>query len=130
MHRRLIALVIALAAVLTACGGTSTDVTQTVDAATAADLLAEGDGVLLDIRTPEEFAAGKIAGSQNIDFYAADFAAQLDRLDKDATYFVYCRSGNRSSLSMNTFADLGFSSVYEIDGGILNWNAAGLPIVP
>ncbi len=130
MRRRLIALVIALAAVLTACGGTSTDVTQTVDAATAADLLAEGDGVLLDIRTPEEFAAGKIAGSQNIDFYAADFAAQLDRLDKDATYFVYCRSGNRSSLSMNTFADLGFSSVYEIDGGILNWNAAGLPIVP
>lgn len=130
MRRRLIALVIALAAVLTACGGASTDVTQTVDAATAADLLAEGDGVLLDIRTPEEFAAGKIAGSQNIDFYAADFAAQLDRLDKDATYFVYCRSGNRSSLSMNTFADLGFSSVYEIDGGILNWNAAGLPIVP
>lgn len=130
MRRRLIALVIALAAVLTACGGTSTDVTQTVDAATAADLLTEGDGVLLDIRTPEEFAAGKIAGSQNIDFYAADFAAQLDRLDKDATYFVYCRSGNRSSLSMNTFADLGFSSVYEIDGGILNWNAAGLPIVP
>lgn len=130
MRRRLIALVIALAAVLTACGGTSTDVTQTVDAATAADLLAEGDGVLLDIRTPEEFAAGKIAGSQNIDFYAADFAAQLDRLDKDATYFVYCRSGNRSSQAMDTFEDLGFSQVYEIDGGILNWNAAGLPIVP
>ena len=51
---------------------------------------------LLDVRTPEEFAAGHLAGAENIDFYAADFADQIDALDQGEQYVVYCRSGNRS----------------------------------
>ena len=126
-------LLVLAAVTFSACGGSGTATDQalrTVDAGTAAEVLDEGQAVLLDIRTPEEFAAGKIAGSVNIDFYAADFAAQLDELAMDTTYVVYCRSGNRSGAAMKTFEDLGFESIYEVDGGIVEWSAAGLPVAP
>ena len=84
--------------------------------------------VVLDIRTPEEFADGHIAGARNLDFYEPDFAASLDTLDKDLPYFVYCRSGNRSSSAIETMKDLGFAEVYELDGGIVSWAESGLPI--
>lgn len=125
--RALAAVVVALS-VVAACGG-STAVVEEVSAAEAATIL-EGDGVvLLDIRTPEEFAEARIDGALNIDFYAADFAARLDALDKDATYVVYCRSGNRSGQALPTFDDLGFSAVHAVDGGILAWVEAGLPVI-
>lgn len=86
------------------------------------------DLVVLDIRTPEEFAGPRLADAVNIDFYASDFAEQLDVLDKSATYVVYCRSGNRSSSAIPTMRDLGFEVVYEVDGGIVEWANAGLPL--
>jgi rhodanese-related sulfurtransferase len=63
-----------------------------------------------------------------VDFYADDFAAQLDTLDKDVPYVLYCNSGNRSSDAVKTMKDLGFVEVYEIDGGIVNWYDQGFPI--
>ena len=59
---------------------------------------------------------------------AADFADRLSDLDKDTPYFVYCRSGNRSATTIDMMRDLGFTEVYELDGGIASWAAAGLPI--
>jgi rhodanese-related sulfurtransferase len=113
--------------VLSACGSAAT--LETVPAAEAATVLDTEPGVvLLDIRTPEEFSDGRIAGSINIDFYAADFSNRLGSLDRETTYVVYCRSGNRSDSAMDIFADLGFKSVYEVDGGILGWVGAGLPV--
>ncbi len=53
--------------------------------------------VLLDVRTPEEFAHGRIAGAVNLDYRGADFQGDLARLDRSRTYLVYCRTGNRSS---------------------------------
>lgn len=123
----LIALVLGTIAL---AGCSSTGAVETVSPADAADVLTENpDAVVLDIRTPEEFGQGIIEGAVNIDFYAPDFAAQLDQLDKDTQYVVYCRSGNRSGQAMGTFEDLGFSSVTEIDGGIANWYNAGYPVV-
>lgn len=58
---------------------------------------------IIDIRTPEEFAAGHIENAKNIDFYQDDFANQIGQLEKDKTYFMYCRSGNRSSQAAPTF---------------------------
>jgi phage shock protein E len=112
-----------------ACGGADSKVLETVPAGDAAEILGSDPGVvLLDIRTPEEFTAGNIAGSVNIDFYAADFRSRIEALDRDATYVVYCRSGNRSDSAMDLFDELGFSSVYEVEDGILGWVAAGLPV--
>jgi phage shock protein E len=120
---------ITLAAIsLAACSSSATLETVSPEAA-AAVIDGTSDVVVLDIRTPEEFADGIIDGAVNIDFYEPDFAAQLDTLDKDADYVVYCRSDNRSGQAMDVFADLGFTSVTEIDGGIVAWYQAGLPVV-
>ena len=88
------------------------------------------DFVLLDIRTPEEYASGKIAGAVNIDFYDADFREQLDALDKDTHYVVYCNSGNRSGQSLSVFEDLGFARVENVATGITGWYEGGYPVVP
>ena len=84
--------------------------------------------VILDIRTPEEFTAGHIEGAINVDYYAADFEQQLGELDLDVPYVMYCNSGNRSSNALPLMDSIGFSEVYELDGGIQAWFGAGLPI--
>jgi rhodanese-related sulfurtransferase len=124
----IVALISALT--LVACGSDSANaVVETVDASSANEFIAEPATVLLDIRTPEEFAEARIDGSVNIDFYAADFADQIGALDRDTTYVVYCRSGNRSGRAMELFRDLQFTDVREVGGGIVSWIEAGLPTV-
>ncbi len=85
--------------------------------------------VVLDVRTPAEYAEGHLAESDLLlDFNAGEFAASVADLDPDAEYFVYCRSGNRSGQAVAIMRDLGFERVWDLDGGILAWDAAGLPI--
>ncbi len=86
------------------------------------------DLVVLDVRTPEEFAEGHLEGAVLVDFYDADFADQLAALDPDVLYLLYCRSGNRSGETLGVMEQLGFTSVADIDGGIIAWAGAGLPI--
>ena len=90
---------------------------------------APDDLVILDVRTPEEFAEGHIDGATMIDFYEPDFAEQLATLDPDVPYVLYCRSGNRSSQARTIMSELGFTTVDDVDGGILAWQSAGLPVV-
>ncbi|NNJ47444.1 MAG: rhodanese-like domain-containing protein [Acidimicrobiia bacterium] len=130
MKSRPILLTLLLALVLAACGGTATAEIRLVSASDAAAVLDDRapEVVLLDVRTPEEFNEVRVPGSINVDFYAADFASQLDTLSKDVPYVVYCRSGNRSSQTMDIMRDLGFTEVWDVDGGIISWNEAGLPL--
>jgi rhodanese-related sulfurtransferase len=119
-----------LGAVVLAGCSSSTGTLETVSPNDAAAVIAaESNAIILDIRTPDEFNDGIIEGAINIDFYEASFADDLDKLDKDAHYVVYCRSDNRSGQAMSTFADLGFAHVTEIDGGIASWYETGLPVV-
>ena len=119
------------AVVIAGCSSSSTSAAvDTVAPATAAEIITtESNEVVLDIRTPEEYDQGIIEGAVNIDFYDDDFAVQLDALDKDAHYVVYCNSGNRSGQANSIFEDLGFTDVTEIDGGITAWYSEGLPVV-
>lgn len=127
---RLLLIAVVLGAVALAGCSSDTDGLTTVSPEAAAETIADNpNAIILDIRTPEEYYAGTIEGSINIDFYAPDFATQLDKLDKDAEYVMYCNSGNRSGEAMNIFSDLEFQSVTEIDGGIQAWYADGLPVV-
>jgi rhodanese-related sulfurtransferase len=139
MRTRIIAATLSAAVLLGACGsGTATveaqatQSIQLINAGEANQLLADNSGasdfVILDIRTPQEFSSGRIAGSVNIDFYESNFASELDKLDKDKTYFVYCNSGNRSGTAMGTMRDLGFTDVYDLDGGIQAWFSSGFDI--
>jgi phage shock protein E len=98
-------------------------------ALTAAVAKPETTITILDVRTPEEFQAGHVAGAVNVDFNGKDFAAELAKLPKEKPYLVHCRSGGRSGKSLEVFQKLGFKSVLHLDGGILAWEAAKLPVV-
>ena len=100
---------------------------RTVGADTFATEIQEQDSVIIDIRTPEEYAAGRIEGSINIDYYADTFAAELAKLDKNVSYKVYCNSGNRSESVLEIMKGLGFTKVTELDGGIQAWLQGGNP---
>lgn len=87
------------------------------------------DLVILDVRTPEEFAEGHLDGAIMLDFYEADFATRLAELDPEVPYLLYCRSGNRSGQTTAIMNDLGFTDVADVDGGIVAWSGAGLELV-
>ena len=77
--------------------------------------------VVLDIRTPEEFKEGHIAKAINIDYKADTFESELQKLDRNPTYLMHCRSGRRSGLALDTFGKLGFKHIIHMDDGILGW---------
>ncbi len=73
--------------------------------------------ILLDVRTPKEFADGCIDGALNIDWFSADFNQQVASLDKDKTIYVYCKKGGRSLKSQARLKELGFLHVINLEGG-------------
>lgn len=94
----------------------------------AAGLAADASITVVDVRTPDEYEAGHLADARLIDFNGSDFHARIAELDPEATYLVYCRSGNRSSGAVAAMAEIGIDRVYELDGGIVAYEAAGLPL--
>jgi rhodanese-related sulfurtransferase len=90
---------------------------------------AESGVVILDVRTPGEFMTGHIQDAQNIDFESGSFESQIESLDKNGTYAVYCRSGNRSGQAVKVMQDAGFKNIYNLDGGVIDWTNAGKALV-
>ena len=104
---------------------------QDVTPVDAQKLLADNKEVrVLDVRTPEEYAEGHIAGAVNVDFKAADFADKVDKLDKNTAYIVHCRSGKRSSGSLAILKDKGFGSIYHLNKGFNAWKDSGMLTAP
>lgn len=86
-------------------------------------------GVIIDVRTPEEFREGHLKDVDHLfDFQTGEFEKEMDNLDKDKTYYLYCRSGNRSGKAMEIMQKAGFKEVYNI-GGFEDLVSAGLPSV-
>lgn len=83
-----------------------------------ADFLAqrESDAVVIDVRTPGEFAEGHLAGVEHVDFMNPTFRERVDALDRDQTYYLYCRSGNRSGKAAGLMQEMGFTDVYNVGG--------------
>ena len=119
---------VAMALALIGCNS----VAQTITAREAFDLVQDNEGnrefVIVDVRTPDEFADGHLENAINIDFNAGSFKDNLNQLDKSNAYLIYCRSGNRSAQALATMNDLGFSDVHDM-GGIRDWTAEGFPVV-
>ena len=82
---------------------------------------------LIDVRTPGEYAGGHLKNAINIDLRSPDFEQRIGALDKHKPVFVYCLSGGRSGAAADKMADMGFQEVYNMDGGIMKWGAAGKP---
>ena len=87
------------------------------------------DFIIVDVRTPEEFADGYVANAINIDFRSDGFRSEISRLDRDKTYLIYCRSGSRSRGALETMIELGFMEVYHLSTGIIGWLDERLPII-
>lgn len=106
-----------------------TNLVHHVNPTEAQKLIAEKTVVVLDVRTPKEFAAGHIAGATNINFLAADFAKAVAGLDTNQAYLVHCAVGGRSAQALPKLEKLQLQSIYHLDGGIKAWEKAGLPVV-
>ncbi len=85
--------------------------------------------LLLDVRTPGEFDEGHLKGAINLDFYSEDFRDRLAELDPEYTYLVYCRSGNRSAMTVSIMEEMGINRAYNLLGGIIAWEAEGHCII-
>lgn len=102
---------------------------QRVDAGTFAAAVATPGITVIDVRTPEEFAAEHIDGAVNINVADPTFGTQVAALDPAKTYAVYCHSGNRSQTAVSQMSQAGFTHIYELQTGISGWTAAGYPTV-
>lgn len=100
-----------------------------VDVAQFASVITRPGVQIIDVRTPEEFASGHIAGAVNIPVQAPDFAAQIGALDPAGQYAVYCRSGNRSQPAVQAMEAAGITNIYELESGTKGWAAEGQPLV-
>jgi len=85
------------------------------------------NAVVIDVRTPEEFSKGHLQNAKNIDWNGANFDKQTENIDKTKPVFVYCLSGGRSSAAAAKMRSNGFTTVYELEGGMMKWRAANLP---
>ena len=90
---------------------------------------ADTTAVILDVRTPAEYAEGHLEGAKQLDYLDAEaFDAGVKSLDKANTYYIYCRSGRRSHGACEKMKAQGFK-VFDMEGGYLNWTKQGLPVV-
>lgn len=121
--KKVIAAVFASALVLSGCSSNSA-VTDLGAADFVAQAQAEGV-VIIDVRTAGEFNEGHIANAINIDVESMRFEAEIAALDKDVTYALYCRSGNRSSIAAGKLADAGFTSILNAQVGFIDLVASG-----
>ncbi len=91
----------------------------------AAFLDREPDALVVDVRTPAEFASGHVVGARNVDVNG-DFAAQMEAVDRERPVYVYCRTGRRSGEAQRTLEEMGFTRVVNA-GGFRDLAAAGAP---
>jgi rhodanese-related sulfurtransferase len=92
-----------------------------------ASLLARGDVQLVDVREPEEYEAGRIAGGRLVPL--GQLAAQAATVSREQPVVFYCRSGSRSAMAAEAFRQAGYDA-HNMAGGLLDWAAAGLPLDP
>ena len=123
-----ITILLFVTAFLTSCQGqNSKAVVQNLDVKNYAEKLEKTQNPqLIDVRTPQEFASEKINDAKNINWNGTDFVAQVEKLDKSKPVFVYCKVGGRSAQATDKLAELGFKEIYNLDGGIMKWNASGM----
>lgn len=119
---------IAFAAILlSSCSNAQSAQNNLTPTAFAAKIKVTPKAVILDVRTPDEYASGHVANALNYDWNGAQFEKQIASLDKSKPVFVYCLSGRRSASAASKMRAEGFKMVYEMDGGMSGWRASQLP---
>ena len=97
---------------------------QILDKATYQDSLVQPNATLIDVRTSEEYESGHLDKAQNIDFLNEElFMTKIEKFDKSQPIYIYCHSGNRSGKAATLMQELGFQTIYDLEGGYLNWTS-------
>jgi rhodanese-related sulfurtransferase len=118
-----------LASVLLLAGCSTSPSAMDLSVSEFSSKVTEAGVITLDVRTPGEFNEGHIEGALLVDFQSGNFENEIASLDKSKTYAVYCRSGNRSGQAVKVMRDAGFTDLYNLDGGVIDWASAGLSLV-
>ena len=123
--KKILTCLLATLGLTTACGQQNFDNT---DVNGFAELIADTNVVVLDVRTASEFAEGHLERAVNIDYYQSDFIEKvISVLPREKTIAVYCRSGRRSANAAEQLADKGYKLV-NLKGGIIAWKDNNMPI--
>ena len=112
---------------LFSCQGQESTKVELMEAKAFSEKIANsGEIQLIDVRTPQEFEEQHIGHATNINWNGSDFEQKAAQLDKSKPVYVYCKSGGRSAKASAKLSEMGFTKIYELDGGILSWNEANL----
>lgn len=103
-------------------------VLQHVDAKKFKELIASESAIILDVRTPQEYSRGHIAGSTAINIADQDFVSKINLLQKDKTILIYCLTGSRSYSAANYMNRIGFRKIYNLQQGIIDWSRQGFQL--
>ncbi|MBT3560713.1 MAG: rhodanese-like domain-containing protein [Flavobacteriaceae bacterium] len=114
---------------LFSCGLNSNSSINQMNSDELLDFIEINNAILVDVRTQDEYNSGYIENSLNIDYLSNDFSENIEKLDKNISIILYCRSGKRSSMSANKLSKLGFKEIYNLDGGILKWIEIGNSVI-
>ena len=120
---------IAALVLLAGCSSSGSATTVNLNVSEFSQKITEPNVVILDVRTPEEFASGHIKGAVNIDFNSGDFENEITRLNPSDSYAIYCRSGSRSGKAASIMHLAGFHDLSNLNGGVIDWSNEGLPLV-
>jgi phage shock protein E len=121
--------IVLIASVLLLAGCSSSTSTNDLSVSEFSNKVAETGVITLDVRTPGEFNEGHIEGALLVDFQSGNFENEIASLDKSKTYAVYCRSGSRSGQAVRVMSEAGFTNIYNLNGGVIDWANAGMNLV-
>ena len=123
-------IILAHSLIFVGCGPSSSHEPRALDAQNfETKLQEEKDEIILDVRTPEEFASGHMAGAILMNVKDDDFRDNIQTLDTSKAIFVYCSAGVRSAKAASVLAESGFDKVYQLENGLKAWNEAGKDLV-
>jgi thioredoxin len=114
--------------ILSCQGQTSKNTQEIAPKIFSEKLAATPNAQIIDVRTPQEFKAGHIDNAINIDWLGENFDANAQKLDKTKPVFIYCKTNNRSAKAAEKLKELGFTTIYNMQGGLLRWDAEGFSI--
>ena len=123
--RSFIFILFASITILSCNGQTSKNIKDIDPKAFSEKIIATPKAQIIDVRTPQEFAGGHIDNALNIDWLGDDFVVNTEKLDKTKPVFVYCKTSNRSLQAAAKLEELGFKTIYNLQGGLLKWDADG-----
>lgn len=113
--------------------GVSDQISQDILATDAHQMIQQNltneDFVILDTRTPGEYKRGHLENALFVDYSSPSFKAEIEKLDKNKKYMIYCHSGGRSKTTLNMMKKLGFKEAYNMIGGIVAWSKSGYQLV-